>query len=147
MNKDIIVADANLAVKLLYTKADSDQARTLFAHCNAKPAKVFVPDHFVYEVINVARRVGVDAGKAFDLFEAMKGNFLSVVTPSRELWMSAQEIANDGYPKSGFPSIYDSIYHALSIDLGGVFVTADKRHVAKSSQHGHVCLLKDWHRS
>ena len=144
MTSNIIVADANLAVKLLYDEADSDQAKAFFATCNARSLEVIVPDHFIYEVINVCRRLRVDAGKAYDLFAGMQGNFLTVVTPGRDLWMRAQSIADDGHPKSGYTSIYDSIYHALAIERGGVFVTADKRHVAKAGHYGHVVLLRDW---
>ena len=54
------------------------------------------------------------------------------------------KIASTGHEKSGFPSIYDSIYHALAIHEKAVFLTADKRHYEKSKSFGHICLLKDW---
>ncbi len=144
MNGHVFVADANLVIKLLVKESDTDQAKAFFADCNTRPARVFVPDHFIYEVINVAHRLGVDAGKAFDLFDAMRGNFLTVVSPTRSLWKQAQAIAQDGHPKSGYASIYDSIYHALAIDLKGLFITADKRHKAKAAQYGRLMLLSEW---
>ena len=53
-------------------------------------------------------------------------------------------MAENGHPKSGFPSVYDAAYHVMAISDGGVFVTADKKHVAKTRPFGHVCLLGDY---
>ena len=48
------------------------------------------------------------------------------------------------HEKSGFPTIYDSIYHALAIQLDAVFLTADKKHYAKAKEYGHIKLLSEW---
>lgn len=69
---------------------------------------------------------------------------MTVVSPSLSLWKRAQETCRDGHKNSGFPSMYDSIYHAIAIEANGVFVTADKKHFAKTKQHGNICLLENW---
>ena len=53
-------------------------------------------------------------------------------------------IANTGHPKTGYPTFYDSAYHALAIELGGIFLTSDLRHIAKAGSHGSVAALRDW---
>lgn len=53
-------------------------------------------------------------------------------------------MARTGHDKSGYPSIYDSIYQSLAMQVEGVFLTADKKHFAKTKQFKHICLLKDW---
>ena len=53
-------------------------------------------------------------------------------------------IVSDGQKNSGFPSLYDSVYHALAINNNCHFVTADKRHEAKTKQFGHIVLLDQW---
>ena len=103
-----------------------------------------VPEHFLYELINVCQRLNIAIQNALELFETMKGSILTVVTPGHSAWLLAEKIANDGHKKSGFPSIYDSIYHSLAIESEGVFVTADKRYYAKAERHSGICLLKDW---
>lgn len=144
MNNKIIVLDANIAVKMLHAEPDTEQARALFRFCAKQGIKILVPEHFLYEVVNVCERVNVTVDEVLVFYEALKASILTVVSPNRSTWLRAERIAKDGHPSSGFPSIYDSIYHALALDVGGVFVTADKRHVAKTHQHGGVTLLSKW---
>ena len=54
------------------------------------------------------------------------------------------KITEDGNQKSGFPSIYDSTYHAMAIAYDGIFITADKRHAAKAMQYAHIAVLHNW---
>jgi predicted nucleic acid-binding protein len=56
----------------------------------------------------------------------------------------ALEISNTGHAKTGYPSFYDSAYHALALMNGGVFLTSDQQHMAKAAGFGSVVLLKDW---
>jgi len=144
MKHTIIVPDANVAVKILHAEADTEQAGALFRSCAEHGHKILVPEHFLYEVMNVCQRVTVGADAVLDFYEALKASILTVVSPNRATWKRAEGMVHDGHPNSGFPSIYDSIYHALALDAGGVFITADKRHVAKTHQHGGVMLLSDW---
>ena len=46
-------------------------------------------------------------------------------------------------PKSGFPSFYDAIYHALAMINDCDFITADRRHYEKTKALGKVKLLDD----
>ncbi len=139
-----IVLDANIAIKTLHDEPDSDQAKEFLQTCINQNAQILVPEHFLYEMVNVSQRFGVDVENPLKLFEAMKGSILTVVSPSHSIWLLAQKIANDGHEKSGFPSMYDSIYHALAIESEAIFITADKRHYAKAKQHSNMCLLEDW---
>jgi len=54
---------------------------------------------------------------------------------------TAVQIISQGHAKSGYPSIYDALFHAMALCNEAVFVTADKRHYAKTEQRGSICLL------
>ena len=41
-------------------------------------------------------------------------------------------------------SFYDAAYHVLAIRTDGLFVTADKKYLARAGRKGHVTLLADW---
>jgi predicted nucleic acid-binding protein len=69
---------------------------------------------------------------------------LLIVVPSIDARMKAIEIARTGNPKSGFPELSDSLYHALAIQYDAIFITNDSRHVAKVKRFGHVENLADY---
>lgn len=146
MSRPIIILDANIVVKLLHAETDTEQARDFLRSCVDQKARILVPEHFLYELVNVCQRVGVGVDEVLELYESLKLSLLTVVSPNRDTWLRAEKIAQDGHPKSGFPSIYDSIYHAIALDIDGLFVTADKRHVVKAKHHGCVMLLSDWNK-
>ena len=41
-------------------------------------------------------------------------------------------------------SFYDACYHALAIERGGVFITADEKHLRLAASSGNICHLRDW---
>ena len=53
-------------------------------------------------------------------------------------------MAGSGHTKSGYPSWFDSFYHAIAVEEGAIFITADKRHAVKTRQFEHACLLRDF---
>ncbi|MEM6405125.1 MAG: type II toxin-antitoxin system VapC family toxin [Pseudomonadota bacterium] len=139
-----IVLDANIAVKILHDEHDSRIAQQFLTACADKKSRILVPEHFLYELVNVSKRLGVDTENVLRLFDAMMGSILTVARPERSTWLLAEKIADDGHEKSGFPTMYDSIYHALAIESEAVFVTADKRHYVKSGHHSNISLLENW---
>ena len=144
MTSRIIIVDANIAVKVLHDEPDSEQAKEFFKSCAEENARLLVPEHFIYELVNVCQRVGVEVERVLEFYDALNNSILTPVTPQKSVWLLAEKIAKDGHPQSGFPSIYDSIYHALAIEVGGVFTTADKRHHSKTQRYGSILLLEEW---
>ena len=69
---------------------------------------------------------------------------LQLVELNNECWQTVEKMVRSGHPKSGFPSLYDSCYHALAIERDMTFITADKRHKAKTKTFGHILLLNEW---
>lgn len=41
-------------------------------------------------------------------------------------------------------TFYDASYHALALDKGALFLTADKKYYEKAKSFGHIKLLKDY---
>nr|VFJ52391.1 MAG: PIN domain-containing protein [Candidatus Kentron sp. FW] len=72
---------------------------------------------------------------------------LELVDLTDECWLKAEEIARYGNEKSGFPSLYDSVYHALAIENDCSFITADNRHETKAENFGHIVLVENWERA
>ena len=67
-----------------------------------------------------------------------------MVEPTRGHWAVAQKISENGNLKSGYPAMYDSVYHAMAIEGRGNFITADKKHYVKAQSFGSIYLLEDW---
>ena len=144
MEDKTIILDASVAVKILHEEQDTTIAQDFLETCTTNDTRVLVPEHFLYELINVCQKLGIEVSNALKFFGAMKGSILTVVTPDNDMWLLAEQITGEGHLKSGFPSMYDSIYHALAIESNGVFVTADRKHFAKAEKFSHISLLKDW---
>ncbi len=144
MNHSIIILDANILVKVLFEEHDSADANGFLQACIKRQVTILVPEHFLYEVVNVCKHLGIEISLVLEFFEGLKSSILTVAVPQRDTWLLAEKIAKQGHEKSGFPSMYDSIYQAVAIQTDGVFVTADKRHFVKSQKFGHICQLKDW---
>ena len=143
MNK-IIVPDSNIFIKLFHPEADSEEAKVFFKTCAELNVKLVVPELFKYEISAVACSFKCDLKKTLDLFYIHTRAIMTVSSPNEAAWLLAEKITYDGHPKSGFPSLYDSIYQALAIELNGTFLTADHRHYGKAKNFGHIVMLKDW---
>lgn len=140
----IVVPDACVFNKLFLPEHDSHEAILFFSACTQSNMKLIVPELFKYEVLESIRSCNQPINKGLNLLSTMQAAILTINSPSHEVWLLAEEIAKTGHEKSGYPSMYDSIYHALAIQSGGIFLTADKRHYAKVKEYGHITLLEDW---
>ncbi|VAV95758.1 hypothetical protein MNBD_ALPHA08-288 [hydrothermal vent metagenome] len=144
MDQAIIVLDANVLVKVFHEEHDTEHAKNLLKSCTRQQTTILVPEHFLYEVVSVCQYLGIGIPQVLDFFDVLKSSILTIAAPQRDTWLLAEKIARQGHEKSGFPSMYDSIYHGLAIHGDGTFVTADKRYFAKAQPFKHICLLKDW---
>lgn len=103
---------------------------------------LLAPDLLYLEVINTAQRCGVPIDAVVELLEAQK-YLLEMRAVSDAERKKAVEIIAQGHEKSGYPSIYDALFHAMALCNQAVFVTADKRHFTKTQQLGSICLLSE----
>jgi predicted nucleic acid-binding protein len=94
------------------------------------------------EVVNTAQRCGVPIDSVVELLEAQK-YLLQIRAVSDSERKKAIEIIATGHIKSGYPSIYDALFHAMALCNKAVFVTADKHHYAKTQILGNICLLSE----
>ncbi len=142
-----LVIDSNIGAKLFTQETDSQKAVDLFEAGVKKQFSLIVPELFKYEIASIAYYKRIPLEPVLHLFDEQIDRILNYVKPSTRAWLKAQEIAQDGNHKSGFPSMYDSIYHAMAIELDGVFITADKKHYEKTKQYGHILLLEKWNQA
>jgi predicted nucleic acid-binding protein len=141
----IIVWDSNIFAKLLFEEPDSATARDFISACmEREDITVIVPELFTYELANITQYYDGDVTQTIAAIEAPLSSNMISVSPNQQAWVLAEKIVRSGHKKSGYPSMYDSIYHALAIQSDGVFVTADKKHFAKSKDFQHICLLQNW---
>ena len=50
-------------------------------------------------------------------------------------------MARHGHGKSGYPEFTDCLYHSVALLNDAIFVTNDKKHVAKVKDFGSIVLL------
>jgi predicted nucleic acid-binding protein len=140
----IVVPDASVFNKLFLDEPDRHHAADLFAHCIKAEIDLMAPDILRYEVMSVAMRFGIPFAFVHDILDIHRSAGLRLIEPSLKVLQRAETIATSGHEKSGYPDLHDSIYHALALELGGIFVTADRRHFAKARAFGGIALLENW---
>ena len=135
------VIDTSIFMKLFLEEEDSDKALEFFINANTSNTILLIPPLFQSEFLSVLRSQRIDFASAYGILEDYLQTNMVQVDYSRQLMSQALEIAAHGHSKSGYPSIYDSIYHALAIINNCDFITADTRHYKKTKSLGHVRLL------
>lgn len=138
------VLDASVLAKIVLEEEDSALAKQLIRQSISSGDIFYVPPLFEVEFYRAIQRPNVDLSLALDTFEGMNHSLFEVLSPTRAMWLRAEEITKTGHPKSGYPSLYDSVYHAMALELGSTFITADRKHYAKAAQHGGISMLADF---
>jgi predicted nucleic acid-binding protein len=143
----MIVIDASVFNKLFLDEDDRQDAIELFEYCIENDIEIIAPDILPYEAMSAAIRFSVPFEAVFRILAIQRSAGLRLISPSLQVMNLAEKIASTGHAKSGYPDVYDSIYHALALDRLGTFMTADRRHFSKTKQFGGVELLADWQRA
>ncbi len=136
------VIDSSVFNKLYLEETDRDKAQYLFIQAAEKKAQLFAPDLLFLEVVNTAQRCGVPIQEVVELLEIQE-YLMPIRTINKQEQKMALQIISQGHPNSGYPSIYDSVFHAMAICNDAVFITADKRHNEKTKQLGSIRLLNN----
>lgn len=135
------VIDSNIVIKLYVTEDDSHQAESFLSKRLQESALLFAPTLLEYEFYNVMRRSDASAEQIATALEEVTQNSIHIISPSKTHFSIAYSIVDSGSAKSGFPSLYDAVFHALAIDYQGVFVTTDKKYYEKTKHFEHIALL------
>ncbi len=140
----MIVVDASVFVKLFKDEEGSLQARAIIDHLLQRQEGFLSPSIVLYEALSAALHIEQPFGTVGELFDRLCDVGLQIRQPTSDELVLAEKIAKTEAPGGGYPTLFDSIYHALAIQTGGALVTADQRHVTKASHFGSVILLSDW---
>ena len=116
---EIIVADANVFLEMIYGRSLQMTARQLISHAINSEIQLVAPSLFLDEITEVFCG-NLDGPQVIQqhllyLEQLVKKKALLIVVPSLAVRMKAIEIARTGNPKSGYPELSDSLYHALAI--------------------------------
>lgn len=136
----IVTPDASVLLKWVLPgddEQDTDEALALRDGAVAGTLDLVVPQLWVYEVGNtLARRFPDDAG---DLLASQVDFGLTEARLDADWRIRAVSLS----VRYGV-TFYDAAYHAVALELGGVFVTADERYVRRASAAGGVSSLRLW---
>lgn len=94
-------------------------------------------------MLQTLERTSEQQEKTALLFGLVDDGLIRVMPHTRRLYNKARDLCSRLYGGSHV-SIYDSMFHALALLEGAVFVTMDKKHYRKTKdQPGGVTLLGD----
>jgi predicted nucleic acid-binding protein len=138
-----IVIDSCVFIKLFLIEELSDEVDELFQGFIKEDVIIYVPRLFLYEVLSSASNNKIELKTIFKLINQYQSTILEFVDEDDEVFKIAESISSNGHDKSGYPSFYDSIFHAIAIAKKCDFITDDKKHFEKTKKHRHIKLLKD----
>ena len=148
MAGDLYVPDANVFLEYIYDRPLKDHAQQIIHDGVLGKIRLIVPGLLLDEITEVL------CGNLNNLEEVklhiqyletlIKEGVLHVIVPDSMVRMKAITIARTGNPKSGYPELTDSLYHALAILNDATFITNDKRHIAKVKAFGYIMPLSEY---
>lgn len=143
MTKKFVI-DSCVFMKLFLEEENDEIAEKLITEAAKNHDLIYVPNIFIYEVSSIIANKNLDMKQVFSILEKYKKSTLKIIDPDSHLLIKAIEMARGGNAKSGYPAVYDSIYHALAIENNCTFITSDIKHYTKSKKFGFIKLLKEY---
>ena len=147
-NKGYVV-DANVFLEYIYERPLKTHSKKLLQDAIVQRIHILIPSLLLDEVTEVlcGNLENLDTIKIHLQFleTLVKKDVLHVIVPDTEVRMKAIDIARTGNSKSGYPEFTDSLYHALAILNGAIFITNDRKHIRKVKRFGHIEELCKYH--
>lgn len=143
MNPKFIV-DTSVFNKLFLLEEGREQALRLFEKSALGEMDLYAPSLLFFEVISTAQYYQLNLHDILKLYETQTQYNLKIIEPNTMHRRQALQIASLGHRKSGFPSIYDAIFHAIAMIEEAMMITADRRYFRKVEKLGHILLLEDF---
>jgi predicted nucleic acid-binding protein len=131
------VVDASVALKWFATKNEDEEhieeALELLRAIQEGKIDVIQPAHWKAEVLGVlARRRPEEVGVIVGVLDAMQLPVLdSLSVYQRAALLSVKHKHH----------LFGTLYHAVALETGGEFITADKKYVSKAAGEGALMLL------
>jgi predicted nucleic acid-binding protein len=127
MNNEVVVIDANIAIKWVLIENDSEIAKAMLAEWKKKKMVIYVPTLLTYEVTNILYREVRAERITSETAKAGINMILRTVSPvySRNSALNLRAIALAKY--FGLPATYDTHYLALAERKDCPFWTSDAR--------------------
>lgn len=138
-----IVLDSCIFAKIFLDEKGHEPAKKLIRHLVVNETKILVPSLFSYEIYSIALRNKVPFNVISQLLKQYKQFNLEEVELENNMITKSEEIISSGNNKSGYPSIYDAIYHSLAILNNCDFITDDRKYYEKVRRLGNIKLLEN----
>lgn len=140
-NKLLYILDASVILKwfLNETGTEQDNALEIKNLCLKGDIEVAVPQYVFAEILNILIRYK----SAKEVLKSLSYLFIL----SFYIYPISLEMASLGLEmmeKSPRVSFYDAGYHALALQHGGVFITADEKYFHQTKRKDAIMLLKDY---
>jgi len=135
----VVVPDASVLLKWVLHEGEAHVAQALALQLAIGQGEVraVVPPLWYFEVGNtIGRRIPALAARALSGLRALEMEEMS--SNSALEAHTLQLMAECGV------TFYDACYHALAIELDGLFVTSDVRYLERARAFGHIQHLMDW---
>lgn len=134
-----LVVDASVAVKWALPETDGEedvaQALALLTAFQRSKVNLLQPPHWLAEVTAVIARLRPEiAAEATTLFHTLD----LPVADDLEVYLRGCTLATELHHH-----LFDTLYHAVALEKGATFVTADTRYWRKARSHGAIRLLRE----
>jgi predicted nucleic acid-binding protein len=139
-----IVIDACVFSKQFIKEDDSKLAIDFFDHIVKQKFQILAPHLYSYEILSTAMRNKINYIEVQKILDKYEKRFITLYKTNSEILKTVDKILSTGHKKSGFPSFYDSIYHAIAMVEDCDFITTDKKHYEKTKNLGNIRLLQDF---
>ena len=151
MTGSCYVLDANVFLEYIYNRPLQDKAKQILRDAIVEQIQIMVPSLVMDEITEVlcGNMDNIsDVESHLKYIEKMaESGALNIIVPNSKTRMKAIELARTGNRNSGYPELTDCLYHALAIMNHAVFITNDKKHIAKARHFGHISGLSDYEHS
>ena len=135
------VIDSCIFAKLFLEEEYRQEVLEFFVRANKENHNIIVPTIFSYEFLSIVRYNNIDFDLSYDILHKHLNTIITEVGVSKSIMQEAIRISRVGNNKSGFPSIYDAIYHSLAIKNNCDFITLDHKYYQKVKDIGNIRIF------
>ncbi len=145
MGNNRYVLDANIFLEYIYGRSLQAIARQIIQDGILEKIQIIIPSLVLDEITEVLcgnMQQIADVQRHLQYIEKItEAGVVNIIVPNTKIRMKAVELARNGNRKSGYPELSDCLYHALAMINNAIFVTNDKKHIAKVKHVGHIMEL------